>query len=154
MHFLSSPKRMVLAISGRQIIWGQTRLLSTRISRKKHLHKPAIQHFRWKPNLIEKVIMKVSDSLRSNLPTRTILLIPIFEGKKGHPMRLKQGSHDFWKQLLFRKDLSLLLRQNTTIFIIIFALDFFLRKQASVCVRTRHHYRLIQQTGMLCHGSL
>jgi ribonuclease HI len=45
---------------------------------------PPFNTFEGNQNLIEKVIMKVSDSLRSNLPTRTILLIPIFEGKIGH----------------------------------------------------------------------
>ena len=45
---------------------------------------PPFNTFHGNQNLIEKVITKVSDSLRSNLPTRTILLIPIFEGKIGH----------------------------------------------------------------------
>src|ERR1044071_5692055 len=39
--------------------------------------------FEGKQNLIEKVISKISDSLRSNLPTRVVLLIPIFEGSIG-----------------------------------------------------------------------
>src|ERR1043165_5734277 len=39
--------------------------------------------FEDKQNLIEKIISKISDSLRSDLPTRVILLIPIFECKIG-----------------------------------------------------------------------
>jgi hypothetical protein len=45
---------------------------------------PPFNTFENKQNLIEKVIEKVSDSLRSNLPTRVVLLIPIFDGKVGH----------------------------------------------------------------------
>src|SRR5271154_5483491 len=45
---------------------------------------PPFNTFEGNQNLIEKVIAKVTDSLRSNLPTRVILLIPIFEGQVGH----------------------------------------------------------------------
>jgi hypothetical protein len=44
---------------------------------------PPFNTFEDRQNLIEKVISKISDSLRSNLPTRAVLLIPIFEGKIG-----------------------------------------------------------------------
>ena len=45
---------------------------------------PPFNTFDNKQNLIEKVIKKVSDSLRSNLPTRVVLLVPIFDGEVGH----------------------------------------------------------------------
>ena len=45
---------------------------------------PPFNTFEGKHNLIEKVIEKISDSLRSDLPTRVVLLIPIFDGKIGH----------------------------------------------------------------------
>src|SRR5580698_8525477 len=45
---------------------------------------PPFNTFENKQNLIEKVIMKVSDSLRSNLPTRVVLLVPIFDEEVGH----------------------------------------------------------------------
>jgi hypothetical protein len=44
---------------------------------------PPFNTFEGKQNLIEKVITKIADSLRSNLPTRVVLLIPIFEGNIG-----------------------------------------------------------------------
>ena len=45
---------------------------------------PPFNTFMGNQNLIEKVIQKMADTLRSNLPTRAILLLPIFEGKVGH----------------------------------------------------------------------
>ena len=44
---------------------------------------PPFNTFEGKQNLIEKVINKVFESLRSNLPTRVVLLIPIFAGEIG-----------------------------------------------------------------------
>ena len=54
------------------------------LSGKNTYINPPFNTFEGRQNLIEKVIAKVSDSLRSNLPTRVILLIPIFEGRIGH----------------------------------------------------------------------
>ena len=45
---------------------------------------PPFNTYQGSQNLIEKVIEKVFDSLRSSQPTRVVLLIPIFEGKQGH----------------------------------------------------------------------
>ena len=45
---------------------------------------PPFNTFEGKQNLIERVLEKILDSLRSDLPTRVILLIPIFEGEIGH----------------------------------------------------------------------
>jgi hypothetical protein len=45
---------------------------------------PPFNTFEGSQNLIERAITKVFDSLRSTLPTRVILLIPIFEGRIGH----------------------------------------------------------------------
>jgi hypothetical protein len=53
------------------------------LSGKNTYVNPPFNTFEDKQNLIEKVILKISDSLRSNLPTRVVLLIPIFEGKVG-----------------------------------------------------------------------
>ena len=53
------------------------------LSGKNTYINPPFNTFENRQNLIEKVISKVSDSLRSNLPTRVVLLIPIFEGTIG-----------------------------------------------------------------------
>ena len=53
------------------------------LSGKNTYINPPFNTFEDKHNLIEKVISKISESLQSNLPTRAILLIPIFEGEIG-----------------------------------------------------------------------
>ena len=53
------------------------------LSGKNTYVNPPFNTFEGKQNLMEKVISKISDSLRSNLPTRVVLLIPIFEGSIG-----------------------------------------------------------------------
>jgi len=45
---------------------------------------PPFNTFEGNQNLIEKVITKIFSSLQSNLPTRVVLLIPIFPGSVGH----------------------------------------------------------------------
>jgi hypothetical protein len=44
---------------------------------------PPFNTFNGNRNLIEEVITKIAQSLKSNLPTRVVLLIPIFEGSIG-----------------------------------------------------------------------
>ena len=56
---------------------------------------PPFNTFENKQNLIEKVIEKVSDSLRSNRPTRD--LSPFLMEKLAISMRIKQGNRAFWK---------------------------------------------------------
>ena len=53
------------------------------LSGKNTYINPPFNTFEDKQNLIEKVITKIAESLRSNLPTRVVLLIPIFEGNIG-----------------------------------------------------------------------
>ena len=64
--------------------WSKTRLLQQDLTGKNMYVNPPFNTFDNKQNLIEKVIKKVSDSLRSNLPTRVVLLVPIFDGEVGH----------------------------------------------------------------------
>jgi len=45
---------------------------------------PPFNTYEGKENLIEKVIKKIADSIRSDKPTRVILLIPVFKGQHGH----------------------------------------------------------------------
>src|ERR1700722_16011750 len=64
---------------------------------------PPFNTFEGNQNLIEKVIAKVSDSLRSNLPTRVILLIPIFEGEIGHLYETQARNSRFLEIATFPK---------------------------------------------------
>ena len=52
------------------------------LSGKNTYINPPFNTFKDGKNLIEQVITKIADSLRSNLPTR-VVLIPIFEGDIG-----------------------------------------------------------------------
>jgi hypothetical protein len=59
---------------------------------------PPFNTFENKQNLIEKVIKKVSDSLRSNLPTKEwFYLSPFLMEKWAISMRLRQENRAFWK---------------------------------------------------------
>ena len=85
MYCITHPtERVVLTVSRRQSIWSKTRVLQTRLDGENTYVNPPFNTFENKQNLIEKVIKKVSDSLRSNLPTRVVLLVPIFDGEVGH----------------------------------------------------------------------
>ena len=64
---------------------------------------PPFNTFDDKQNLIEKVISKIADSLRSNLPTRVVLLIPIFEGKTGQLYETQARNSRFLEIATFPK---------------------------------------------------
>ena len=64
---------------------------------------PPFNTFEDKQNLIEKVISKISESLRSNLPTRVVLLIPIFEGKIGQLYETQAKNSRFLEIATFPK---------------------------------------------------
>ena len=96
---------------------------------------PPFNTFENKQNLIEKVIKKVSDFLRSNLPTRVVLLVPIFDGEVGHLYE------DQAKKLRFLV--------STITFITIFSLDFSPEKWVFISAQIKPRYRLTQYTGVI-----
>ena len=65
---------------------------------------PPFNAFENKQNLIEKLISKICDSLRSDLPTRVILLIPIFEGKIGQLCETQAKNSRFLEIATFPKN--------------------------------------------------
>ena len=105
---------------------------------------PPFNTFEGKQNLIEKVIEKISESLRSNLPTRVILLIPIFEGKVGHLYETQARKSRFMEIATFPKGLSRSWHLNTITFTTTFHLAFFLKKLDYICARTKRQYIGIQ----------
>ena len=74
---------MVLLISRRQSVWAEHDLFKQDLRGRNTYINPPFNTFEGNKNLIEKVIEKVLDSLRSDLPTRIILLIPTFQGQIG-----------------------------------------------------------------------
>ena len=85
--------------------------------------------FEDKQNLIEKVI-KISESLRSNLPTRVILLIPIFEGKIGQLYETQAKNSRFLEIATFPKNSFSFVHPNIITSITIFNRDILPQKIA------------------------
>src|ERR1700727_2600208 len=81
---LVQPKRMVSLYPEDKVFGAKHDFFKQDLTGKNMYVNPPFNTFEYKQNLIEKVIKKVSDSLRSNLPTRVVLLVPIFDGEVGH----------------------------------------------------------------------
>ena len=94
---------MVFKIPRNQVFGAKHDFFKQNLSGKNIYVNPPFNTFEDKQNLIEKVISKIADSLRSNLPTRVVLLIPIFEGKTGQLYETQARNSRFLEIATFPK---------------------------------------------------
>ena len=108
---------------------------------------PPFNTFENKQNLIEKVIKKVSDSLQSNLPTRVVLLVPIFDGEVGHLYEDQARKSRFLEIATSPKNsFSFVAPEHSTT---TFSLDFSPERWVFISAQIKLRYRLTQYTGVI-----